>query len=278
MDQITNQIEFPGWVIRPVGHPILLENTFAGTFPNSKYGVFEGSTGTVTADTTDLFWGGAGGAKMLTAATIGDGSEVKCTIEPVCEPGDLLSFEAKWGQSFAQGTTQFQLGLEARTHSTIYQSRFQWTNATGRWQYENGTGTYGDFNALPSTTFTQAMYGDAVGGLQPNATIENPAVNTSAGTPLSWARIVINPFTRQYYSFEAPFVDGSGNGYARVWDMRGISLPSNGAASRALYLPFAYVITQTANAEPGFTTDWCVSVIPNGVAGGTLGTLQSAGI
>jgi hypothetical protein len=245
----VNANGFPWWVVRKQGYPILTECNFSDTYPNTKFGTLVSGTGTVTSDTTNLRWGGTGCAKLLTEAVNLSGSEIKCTIGPTCQPGDLLAFEAKWAQSFAQGTTEFQLGLESRTHTTIYQARFSWTNTTGVWKYESGTGVYSDLSALP--------------GSPPSCTIENPAVNTTAGTPISWARIVIDPFKREYYSFECPYVDlTSGAGYARVWDMRGVALPSNGAASRVLYLPFAYVINHTATAEPGFTTDWCVSIIP----------------
>jgi hypothetical protein len=189
----------------------------------------------------------------------------------VCPPNWLLAFEQKWSQSFAQGTTEFQVGLEARTNATIYQARFSWTNSTAKWQYESGTGVYSDFNTIPATQFTIAMYGDAVGGNQPSCTVDNSALNTTAGTPYGWTRIVIEPYSRSYYSFETHYKDGNGNGYARVWDMRGIALPSNGAASRALYLPFTYVIAHSATAEPGFTTDWCMSIIPAKQPGGTCG-------
>jgi hypothetical protein len=248
--------QFPSWVIRKIGYPILTEANFGGTYPNTKFGILESSTGTVTNDTTDLFWGGTGCAKMLTAATNGDGSEIKCTIEPVCQPGDLLAFEQKWAQSFAQGTTEFQVGLEARSKATIFQSRFSWTNSTGVWKYQSSAGVFSDMSALAATG----------AGTQPSAVTDNPAVNTAAGTPVSWTRIVIDPYNRMHHSFEAPLVNAAdGAAYSHVWDMRGIPLVSNGVASRALYLPFTYVITHTATAEPGFTTDWCVSVIPQGV-------------
>jgi hypothetical protein len=254
---------FPWWVRRKVGQPILLEANFSETYPNTKWGALFVGTGTVTADTTNLRWGGGGSAKMLTSAASLDGSEIKTTITALCDRGDLLAFEMKWAQSFAQGTTEFQFGLESRSHTAIKQARFSWQNsraATG-WQWENAAGTFADFSALT---------GDLAG--QPNAVIENPAINTTAGTPVSWARVVIDPFKQEHVSFECPYVDlATGASYLNIWNMRGLPLISNGAASRCLYLPFTYVITHSANAEAGYTADWCMSIIPKDLPGGPQG-------
>lgn len=250
--------EFPSWVLRKVGHPILCEADWNETFPNGKWGVLIAGSGSVTRDTASLKWGGAGSCAMATAPANLSGSEIKTTIEACARPGDLLAFEAKWANAFAQGATEFQLGLESRARGAtgVYQARFSWTNATGMWKYEVGpTGTYLDFNTLSATLSTSV----------PSCIIDNPAVNTSSGTPISWARIVIDPWAKTYHSFEAPIIDPTTSGsYAYIWDMRGINLATNGSASRALYLPFAYVIAHTNTAETGFTTDWCVSIIPSG--------------
>lgn len=239
-------LAFPWWVVRKDGIPLLLETEFAGTFPNTKFGVLVGS-GTVSNDTTNLKYGGTGCAKMTTAAVNLDGSEIKTTIAEMLPKGDLLAFEFKWAQSFAQGTTEFNFGLESRSHTAIRQARFSWTNATGQIQYESAAGVYSPMSNI------NASY--------PNATIENPAVNLTAGTPVSWARVVIDPYAATYYSFECPIVDGSGNSYDYTWDMRTVPLTANGVASRALYLPFTYVITHSATAESGYSTDWCMSQI-----------------
>jgi hypothetical protein len=242
-------LSFPWWVIRKVGYPILLESAFSDSYPNARFGVLESSTGTVGTD-TNFKWGGSGSAKMTTANAINDGSELKCTLEPVCRPGDLLAFEQKWCQSFAQGSARFQVGLEARTRSQILQARFQWTNSSGKWQYESATDTYSDLTNVN-------------GSGAPNCLIDGPAYNASTGSPVSWTRIVIDPYKGEYYSFEAPIYNASGIGYAYLYDMRGIPLTVNGASSRALYLPFAYVLAGNPSAaEVGYTTDWCLSTIP----------------
>lgn len=247
--QTVNAIGFPWWVLRKIGYPILCEADFAETFPNAKFGVYLGSTGAVTTD-TGFRWGGTGSAKMLTAATINDGSEIKCNIEPVCRQGDLLAFECKWGHNFAQSSTRFHIGLESRSKTQIKQARFQWTAASGKWSYESATDVYTDL-------------ANVNGSGAPTCSIDSPVLSATAGTPFSWVRMVIDPYEQKYVSFEAPIYDASGRGYAYVYNMRDLPLPVNGSATRALYLPFTYVIAgNPAAAEPGYTTDWCLSVIP----------------
>lgn len=268
---VVNANAFPWWVMVKVGYPVLLETTFGDTYPNTKWGTLITGTGTVTSDTgAKLKYGGTGSAKLLTSAATLDGSEIKTTIAPMCRRGDLLAFEMKWAQEFAQGTTEFQFGLEARSHTAIKQARFTWQNSRGTWQYESAAGVYSDFSTLPLNKF--------YGTVQPNAAIENPALNVTAGSPTSWARVVIDPYKGEYFSFECPYVDATtGVGYLRSWDMTGLALTTNGVASRALYLPFAYVITHSATAEAGYTTDWCMSVIPEGLAArGKLPPIQTA--
>lgn len=192
--QSTNASAFPWWAVRKVGYPILEEANFTGTFPNTKFGVLLGSTGTVTADTTNLLWGGTGSAKLLTAATNGDGTEIKATIAPIAKCGDLLAFELKFATTFAQATTELQIGLESRDNANIYQARFSGTinggTATLTWKYESAADTYTAFS--------------------PAAAMASPAVNTSTGTPVGWARIVIDPCQRKYVSFEIPNISSGG--------------------------------------------------------------------
>jgi hypothetical protein len=96
--------------------------------------------------------------------------------------------------------------------------------------------------------------------------IDSPALSATAGTPHSWFRIVIDPYAREYYSFEAPVTEAANSqgGRAILYDMRGIKMAKNGAATRALYLPFVYAHSSPsiAAAEPFYSFDWCVSVVP----------------
>jgi hypothetical protein len=250
-----NVAGFPWWVVRKEGHPILLEAAWTIALPNTKFGQLLGGTSSVAIDTTHLFWGGTGSGGMLTDTTPGDGAEIKATIAPVARCGDRVAFEMKWSHLFAQATTKYQFGLESRTNATIYQARFQASCSGGSssctWLFENGADTYVDFNTLP--------------GSPPSAVTESPAFNASTGTPVGWARVVIDPCTRTYISFEIPNLTSGGTS---TYDMHTVPLTQNGAASRALYLPFTYTITQSANAEPAWTTDWAVSIIPAGWPGG----------
>jgi hypothetical protein len=146
------------------------------------------------------------------------------------------------------------VGLEARSHANILQARFQYTILTGVWKYEDAGLTYRDF------TFINANF--------PSATIERAVSNTSAGSNPSWTRIVIDPFNQTIVGFEAPVLQGTKAAHY-TYDLRPYNIPlaSNGSAGTpgALYLPFTYTITQSANAEPAYTTDWCLSRIPTGI-------------
>lgn len=243
--QVLRSAAFRPWVIRPFGLPLLQEDTFAGvvTAGTPKWGTLISAGGALAQD-TGWFVGGAGSAKLTTNAAATNGSEIKTTLASLFAPGDLLAFEMKWCQAFAQSSTQLQFGLESRDHTNIKQARAQYTIATGKWQYEDGTLIYVDF---PS----------------PAATIERCTYNATAGTPAGWARIVIDPHAKTWYSFECPYSDGT-NAYVRRWDMSGVALATNGASGTqgSLILPFVYVITQSATAEVAYTTDWCLSVIP----------------
>lgn len=234
---------FKHWVRRPHGIPLLQEDTFASvvTAGTPKWGALVTSGGAIAQDTT-VCWGGDGSAKLTTNAGVGSGTELKAAIQAVFEPGDLIAFEMKWTENFAQGSTQLQFGLESRSHANIEQARVQWTPTSGKWQYENSSLSYVDFS--------------------PAATVEKTLLNAGAGTPLGWARIVIDPYTRYWYTFECPYSDGT-HSYLKRWDMTSVPLAVNGSAGTpgAIILPFVYVIAQTATAEPAYTTDWCLSVI-----------------
>lgn len=261
VSQSVNASAFPWWVVRKVGYPVLLESDFTGTFPNTKYGVLlgGGGGGSVTADTANLLWGGKGSAKLLTEAVNLSGAEIKATIAPVARCGDLLAFEQKFAVNFAQAATEFQVGLESRTNASVYQARFSATcsgaSASCTWTYETYGGGGGG-GALVYKAFT------TLPGSPPAAATPSPVVNATAGTPVGWTRIVIDPCARKYVSFEIPNISTGGT---TVYDMSSVKLPINGTATRALYLPFAYVITHAAAAEPAYTTDWAMSIIPRGM-------------
>jgi hypothetical protein len=241
---LTTNPAFKPWVRRPYGIPLLQEDTFSAavTAGTPKWGVLISAGGALAQD-TGVCWGGSGSAKLTTNAAIGNGAEIKSQIQALFEPGDFVAFEMKWTEAFAQGSTQFQFGVESRSHTQIKQARVQWTPTSGKWQYENAALSYVDFP----------------GGA---AAVEKTLYNAVSGTPLGWARIVIDPHTKEWVSFEAPYSDGT-NSYLRTWDMTGIPLAINGASGTpgAILLPFVYVITQTATAEVAYTTDWCLSVL-----------------
>lgn len=260
---------FPWWVINKEGRPVLLESDFLGPFPSTKWGTLVDSGGSVTADTACnetgvvstapcLFYGGKGSVKLLPPNASGKGAEIKTTILSVIQPGDLVAFEAKLGQHFGQATTKMQVGLEYRKKNAtdgIHQARFQATcggSTQCTWQIETTTDGYVGFETLA--------------GAPPAAYMENPAINATAGTPIGWVRIVVDPWNDTYYSFTIPYVDiVSGVTYAYTYDLRSLALTKNGAASRGLILPFVYCINMSTSAtEALFTTDWVVSVLPAG--------------
>lgn len=236
---------FAYWVRRPYGIPLLQEADFVSvaTAGTPKWGKLITGTGAIAQD-TGVCWGGAGSAKLTTEASVSAGTELKTAIQALFEPGDLLAFECKWTENFAQGATKFQFGLESRDHSNIKQARVQWTPTSAKWQYESTADVYSDFS--------------------PVATVEKTLYNAVSGTPLGWARIVIDPHTKMWVSFECPYSDGT-NSYIKRWDMSAVPLCINGSSGTpgAILLPFVYVIATTATAEVAYTTDWCLSVIPS---------------
>jgi len=234
---------FPTWAIRKIGHPILTEADWAGTFPNSKYGIFASTTGTLAQDTANVRVGGAGSVKMLTAATSNDSTEVKYSHHYVQPKGWLVSMEMKWAEQFTSGGTNFHFGIENRDNANIRHARFRWTNATARWMYEDNALVYQDFPA-------------AIGGPLP---IERSVVSASTGSKWNWARAVIDPLANKYVGFEA-----AGQSGIETRDMRSMNLScSNEGVSTAFEMLFFTLVTAGANAaEAGYTTDWVISIIP----------------
>lgn len=235
---------FPWWVIRKIGEPILLEADWNyGAFPNNKYGIFASSTGTLARDTANLFVGGAGSCKMLTAATSNDSTEVKYSHHYLQPKGWLIAMEMKWAEQFSSGGTNFHFGIENRDNANIRHIRFRWTNATGRWMYEDNALVYQDFP-------------DSVGGALP---IERSIVSGTSGDKYNWARCVIDPLNNKYVGFEA-----AGRLGLETRDMRQMNLScTNEGVSTAYEMLFFTLVTAGANsAEAGYTTDWCISAIP----------------
>lgn len=246
---LTPNPAFKHWVRRPYGIPLLQEDTFAGvvTTGTPKWGVYiTGSgTGAAIAQDTGQIWGGAGSAKLTTNNATGAGTEIKTSLSALFEPGDLLAFEAKFSYTLAWADTKIQLGLESRSHADIKQARVQYTIDTAKWQYESAANTYSNFT--------------------PACAIEKNVYDAASGSALGWMRIVIDPHTKYWHSFEAPYNDGA-NAYLKRWDMSAVPLCINGTSSAggAILLPFAYIIAGAGSNEVMYTTDWCVSVIPAG--------------
>lgn len=239
---------FKYWVRRPYGRPLIQEDTFADvvTAGTAKWGILigGGGTGAAIAQDTGFKWGGSGSAKLTTPNASGNGTELKLVQASMYEPGDLLAFEMKYAFTFGQGTTKLQFGLESRDHTNIKQARVQYTVTSGKWQFESTTAdVYVDFS--------------------PAATIERSTYNGASGSPPGWGRIVIDPHSKYWHSFECVYSDGT-NAYIRRWDMRGVPLCVNGSSGTpgSLILPFVYAIAMSANNEVAYTTDWCMSVIP----------------
>ena len=242
--------QFKEWVVKKIGVPLLQEADWAqAALPNPKFGAFNDGTGSIARETTNFYWGGSGSCKMLTDAVIGHSSEVKASIGSILQPGELLAFEMKWVQQFGFGNTQIHMGIESRDITNIIHSRFRWTPQIGVWQMENPDTTYSDFPA-------------SVGG--PLA-ITKPTVNTAAGSIVAWCRSVVDPWNKMFVSFEAA---GSST-KLEVRDLRPLGLPlvkEGTSGGNPIYLFFVLVQTQTNNAEPAYTTDWCVSKIPAGIS------------
>ena len=242
--------QFKEWVVKKIGQPLLQEADWAqAAMPNPKFGLFADGTGGITRETTNFFWGGSGSCKMLTDAVLGHSSEVKASIASLLQPGELLAFEMKWVQQFAFGNTQMHFGIESRDVNSIIHSRFRWTPSIGKWQFEQPDLTYADFPA-------------SVGGPLP---ITKPTVNTSAGSIVAWCRSVIDPWNKMYVSFEAAGFSTK----LEVRDLRPLGLPlikEGSSGGNPIYLFFVLVSAGGGGAEPGYTTDWCVSKIPAGVS------------
>jgi len=244
-----NPAAFPWWVVRKIGFPILTETDWAVAMPNSKFGLFAASTGTLTQDTTSLRVGGAGSCKMLTAATSNDSTELKYSHHYIQPKGWLVAFEMKWAEQFTSGGTNFQIGIENRDNANIRHVRFRWTNTTGRWMYEDNSLVYQDFpTSLPAPSGNGPL------------PIERSIVSPTSGTKWNWARAVIDPFNNRYVGFEA-----AGQLGIETRDMRSMNLPctNEGASTAFEMLFFTMVVAGAAAAEPGYTTDWCVSLIPS---------------
>ncbi len=244
----TAPTPFPSWAVRKVGQPLLTEAdwNYAG-LPNAKFGMFATSTGTLARDQANLFYGGAGSCKMLTAAANQDSTEVKNSHDWIVPKGWLIAFEQKWAQAFGFGSTAFDMGIENRTNPDIRHVRFRYTITSGKWQYQQPDQTYADFPA-------------AIGGALP---VEKPTISAASGTKFGWARAVIDPFNNRYVGFEA---SGQAGGI-ETRDMRSLNVPccTQGASTAWELLFFTLLIAGGAGAEAGYTTDWCVSLIPPGV-------------
>jgi len=243
MPAMTEATPFPFWVVRKIGEPLLLEADWNYTFPNAKFALFASSSGTLARETSNLLVGGAGSVKMLTAATSNDATELKYSHHYIQPKGWFLALEMKWTQQFASGGTNMQIGIENRDASNIKHVRFRWTPTTSKWMYEDNALVYQDFPA-------------SIGG--PLVT-EKPNVSTTSGSKWGWARCVIDPFNNRYVGFEASGLTG-----IETRDMRTMNLPCSveGVASAYELLFFTLVQAGAALAEPGYTTDWCISVIP----------------
>lgn len=246
---ISRPASFPSYAIKPIGIPVLTEADWNyGTLPNSKFGGFLSGTSSLARETTNLLWGGAGSCKMLTDATISHTAEVKTAIQSILKQGDLLAFEMKWTQQFAFGNTAIHFGLESRDANNIVHSRFRWTPSFGKWQMENADTSFGDFPA-------------SVGGALP---ITKPTVDVNVGNIIGWARCVIDPFLKTYVGFEA----GGFSTKLETRDMRSLGLPlviEGSSGGNPLYLPFVLIFSGGNGAEPGYTTDWVISRIPQGI-------------
>lgn len=242
-----NITPFPWWAVRKIGIPIFIEADWNyGSIPNGKIGQFVDGTGSIARDTTVAMYGGTGAIKMLTDAVNGDSAEVKVQSMNIVPDGWLLAFEAKWNQTFAFGTSAMHFGIEVRDNANIVHSRFRWRPNDNEWDYQKADTT---FASIPA----------ANGG---PATVEKPRTNTSAGSNNGWIRSVVDPKNRTYVGFEC---DGmTGKQAIQTFDMRSmaLSLVAQGASTYAELLFFVLVSAGAGGAEPGYTTDWCVSVIP----------------
>lgn len=251
--------QFPTWVFKKIGANLLNEADWNyASLPNGKYGAFVDGTGTISKDTTNFFWGGAGSCKMLTDAVANHSAEVKTSIMGMnIKQGDLLAFECKFAPTAANNnTTQFQMGIEARSHTTILHSRFRWSKALAKWQIETTGGAYIDFSAI-SSALTPGI-----------ATTETPNVDANVGNIPQWCRSVIDPIGQTYTSFESIILQNGFSNYV-TYDLRPYNFPlvSEGTATVSLYLFFCMCMNGTgAAADSIYTTDWCISRIPKGVA------------
>ena len=257
---ISSNPPFPLWVIKKIGEPLLVEADWNyPSLPNGKYGAFVDGTGSISKDTTVFYWGGLGSCKMLTDAIANHSAEVKTSIMGLnVLPGELLAFECKFAPTPGNNiTTQFQMGIEARSHTAILHSRFRWSKGLGKWQIETTGGAYQDFSAV-SPKFV-------------NAVSEVPNVDSSVGNIPHWCRSVIDPINQLFISFET-IVLVNGFSVYTVYDLRksniGVDYPlvSEGVATTSLYLFFCMAMNGTgAQADSIYTTDWCISKIPKGM-------------
>ena len=119
---------FPAWVIKKIGIPILLESDWTPTvYPNAKYGAYTVGSGTLSRNTTDLFFGGSASIDLHTSSTIGDATEIKTSFYNIFQKGELVAFEFKWIPAISNyASTRFDVGIEPRT-SDIVQGRFRYT-------------------------------------------------------------------------------------------------------------------------------------------------------
>ena len=249
---------WPEWVIRKVGEPLLSESEWNyPNFPNNKFGATLDGTSTLSRDDSNLFYGGPASIKMLTDASTGHNAKMRMMHQHLTNlyPGSkqyYLAFEMKWVQQFGFGNTQLLMGIEVHD-ANINEGAIKYDVTTGKMQYETSSGVFSDFPA-------------DIGGALP---ITKPTISAVAGDIPAWCRVVVDPFNKVLIGVEA----SGQNGKIEVRDFRvSVSNPlpaliNTGSAGSltSVIAPFVGVKTNTNNAEPAYTTDWCLSKIFPGV-------------
>jgi hypothetical protein len=262
---------FQDWVIRKIGIPLLQIKDFpTQAIPNSNFGIVH-TTGTVTRDSTAFGWGGMEGGgsslSLVTQALNGDTTEVKCQFGNNFRKGDRISLEHKWWHNNTSGSTKEYMGIESRdfTGPFIWQEKIQWDNVSKEYKFESAAGVWSSFPA-------------SVGG--PIVTRDHK-LDTAAGTPLGWVRLVIDPINRLKIAVETDArvatITPTGQlayttgcrviDYSILAGTPGIYPPliNSGASTDDNILIFVQNVASGANAEVMGTCDWCMSLIPQGV-------------
>ena len=205
-----------------------------------KYGIFETSTGTVTQDTSHVY-GGSGSAKLVTAATANDSSELKYVIQNLLS--GKVAFEFKWTIAPAFGGSKVNFGIENRVGTNRYQSQVQWTKNNGKYQYESNSPTQGQFVDF-----------------NPIAKINAPIVSSGAtggGDVWQWGRIVIDLNLNRWVEFD--FTDANQYLIQVLLDSPLGNYPPTNQPSTIEF--FASVQTAAGGVETLYTTDWVISTM-----------------